>query len=54
MAVSSGANRVDNVSFQLSNDKLEKISDDLIADAINDATQKAEKALVPLNKKLLE
>ena len=52
-AVSSGANRVDNVSFQLSDDKLEKIADDLIADAINDATQKAEKALVPLKQKIV-
>ena len=52
-AVSSGANRVDNISFQLSDDKLEKISDDLIANAINDATQKAEKALVPLKQKIV-
>ena len=52
-AVSSGANRVDNISFQLSDDKLQKISDNLIADAINDATQKAEKALVPLNQKIV-
>ena len=52
-AVSSGANRVDNVSFQLSDDKLQKISDNLIADAINDATQKAEKALVPLKQKIV-
>ena len=52
-AVSSGANRVDNVSFQLSDDRLQKISDDLIADAINDAKQKAEKALVPLNQKIV-
>ena len=36
VAVSSGANRVDDVLFQLSDDKLEKISDDLIADAINE------------------
>jgi len=52
-AVSSGANRVDNVSFQLSDDKSQKISDDLIAYAINDATQKAEKALVPLKQKIV-
>lgn len=52
-AVSSGANRVDNVSFQLSDDKYQKISDDLISDAINDATQKAEKALVPLKQKIV-
>ena len=53
IAVSSGANRVDDVSFQLSDGKLQKISDDLIADAINDATQKAEKALVPLEQKIV-
>ena len=53
VAVSSGANRVDDISFQLSDNKLEKISDDLIADAINDATQKAEKALVPLKQKIV-
>jgi hypothetical protein len=52
-AVSSGANRVDSVSFQLSDNKLQKISDNLIADAINDATQKAEKALVPLKQKIV-
>ena len=53
VAVSSGANRVDNVSFQLSEDKLQKIADDLIADAINDAQQKAEKALIPLEQKIV-
>jgi uncharacterized protein YggE len=53
VAVSSGANRVDSIFFNLSNDKLQKISDDLIADAINDATQKAEKALVPLKQKIV-
>ena len=53
IAVSSGANRVDDVSFQLSDGKLQKISDDLIADAINDATQKAEKALVSLEQKIV-
>jgi len=52
-AVSSGANRVDNVSFQLSDDKSQKISDDLIANAIQDATQKAEKALVPLKQQIV-
>ena len=36
-----------------SDNKLEKISDDLIADAINDATQKAEKALVPLKQQIV-
>ena len=52
-AVSSGANRVDNVFFQLSDDKSQKISDDLIANAIRDATQKAQKALVPLEQKIV-
>ena len=52
-AVSSGANRVDTVSFQLSDEKLQGISDNLIADAINDATQKAEKALLPLKQKIV-
>ena len=52
-AVSSGANRVDNVSFQLSDDKMQRISDGLIAEAIEDATQKAEKALVPLKQKIV-
>ena len=52
-AVSSGANRVDNVSFQLSPEKSQKIGDDLIANAITDATQKAEKALVPLKQKIV-
>jgi len=52
-AVSSGANRVDNISFQLSDDKSQKISDNLIANAIRDATQKAEKALVPLEQKIV-
>ena len=52
-AVSFGANRVDNVSFQLSDDTSQKISDDLIANAIIDATQKAEKALVPLKQQIV-
>ena len=52
-AVSSGANRVDNISFELSDDKSQTIGDDLIANAINDATQKAEKALAPLNQKIV-
>jgi len=53
VAVSSGANRVDNISFQLSDDKYQKISDNLIANAITDATQKAEKALVPLKQQIV-
>ena len=52
-AVSSGANRVDNVSFQLSDEKSQKISDNLIANAIIDAKQKAEKALAPLKQQIV-
>ena len=53
IAVSSGANRVDNISFQLSDEKSQKISDDLISNAILNATQKAEKALVPLKQQIV-
>ena len=53
IAVSSGANRVDNISFQLSDEKSQKISDNLIANAITDATQKAEKALAPLKQQIV-
>ena len=53
IAVSSGANRVDNVSFQLSDEKSQKISDNLIANAITDAKQKAEKALAPLKQQIV-
>ena len=53
IAVSSGANRVDNVSFQLSDDKLQRISDNLISDAIKDAKQKAQKAVKPLEQKIV-
>ena len=53
IAVSYGANRVDNISFQLSDEKSQKISDDLISNAILDATQKAEKALVPLKQQIV-
>lgn len=48
-AVTSGANRVDNVSFTLSPEKHEKIKDDLIEKAILNAKAKAENALEPLN-----
>jgi len=48
-AVTSGANRVDNVSFTLSPEKHEQIKDDLIEKAILNAKAKAEKALEPLD-----
>ena len=49
LAVTSGANRVDNVSFTLSPEKHEQIKDDLIEDAILNAKAKAENALKPLD-----
>lgn len=48
-AVTSGANRVDNVSFTLSPEKHEKIKDALIEKAILNAKTKAENALEPLD-----
>jgi uncharacterized protein YggE len=48
-AVTSGANRVDNVSFTLSPEKHEQIKDNLIEKAILNAKAKAENALEPLD-----
>lgn len=48
-AVTSGANRVDNVSFTLSPEKHEQIKDELIEKAILNAKAKAENALEPLD-----
>lgn len=48
-AVSSGANRVDNVSFTLSPESHLQLKDDLIEKAILNAKTKAEKALLPLD-----
>ena len=48
-AVSSGANRVDNVSFTLSPESHMQLKDDLIEKAILNAKAKAEKALDPLD-----
>ena len=48
-AVTSGANRVDNVSFTLSQEKHLEFKDDLIEKAIMNAKMKAEKALSPLD-----
>ena len=48
-AVTSGANRVDNVSFTLSQEKHLELKDDLIEKAIMNAKMKAEKALSPLD-----
>lgn len=52
-AVSSGANRVDNVSFTLSPQKQLDVKDDLLGKAVLNAKKKAENALTPLNHKII-
>ncbi len=52
-AVDVGVNRVDSVSFSLSEKKQQQLSDDLLAEAIKNAKSKAEKALVPLNYQII-
>jgi len=52
-AVSSGANKVDNVSFTLSPEKQLSVKDDLISQAIVNAKKKAENALAPLDHKII-
>jgi len=52
-AVSSGANRVDNVSFTLSPQKQLEVKDDLLGKAILNAKKKAENALAPLDHKII-
>jgi len=52
-AVSAGANRVDSVYFKLSPAKNLQIKDDLIEKAVLNAKTKAEKALAPLNHKII-
>lgn len=52
-AVSSGANRVDNVSFTLSPEKQLDVKDDLLGKAILNAKKKAENALAPLDHKII-
>ncbi|MFB5622124.1 MAG: SIMPL domain-containing protein [Candidatus Nitrosomaritimum yanchengensis] len=51
--VSSGANRVDNVSFTLSPEKQLEIKDDLLGQAVLNAKKKAENALAPLDHKII-
>ncbi|MEJ2260787.1 MAG: SIMPL domain-containing protein [Nitrosopumilaceae archaeon] len=51
--VSSGANRVDNVSFTLSPQKQLEIKDDLLGQAVLNAKKKAENALAPLDHKII-
>jgi uncharacterized protein YggE len=52
-AVNAGANRVDMVQFTLSPQKQTQVSDDLLADAIQNAKSKAEKALAPLEYQII-
>lgn len=52
-AVSSGANRVDNISFTLSPQKQLDVKDDLLGKAVLNAKKKAENALSPLNHKII-
>lgn len=52
-AVSSGANRVDNVSFTLSPQKQLEVKDGLLGKAIINAKKKAENALAPLDHKII-
>lgn len=51
--VSAGANRVDNVYFTLSPQKQLEIKDNLISQAVQNAESKANKALEPLNHKII-
>ena len=52
-AVGAGANRVDNVFFTLSPKKELQVKDDLLEQAVLNAQSKANKALGPLNHKII-
>lgn len=52
-AVSAGANRVDSVYFTLSPAKQQTLKDDLLGKAVINAKAKAEKALAPLDHKII-
>lgn len=52
-AVEAGANRIDSVYFTLSPQKQLEIKDNLIAEAVKNAESKANKALAPLNHKII-
>ena len=52
-ATQAGANRVDGVSFTLSPQKQLSVQDDLIGNAVENAKAKAEKALAPLDQKII-
>lgn len=51
--VSAGANRVDSVYFTLSPQKQLDVKDDLISQAVKNAESKANKALEPVNHKII-
>lgn len=52
-AVAEGVNRVDSVFFSLSPDKQKKLSDDLLSEAIENARERADKALTPLDYQII-
>ncbi len=52
-AVDAGANRAENIYFTLSSELDKQVRDELIADAVQDAKMKAEKALAPLDKNII-
>lgn len=52
-AVSAGVNRVDSVYFTLSPQKQLEVKDNLISQAVKNAESQANKALVPLNHKII-
>lgn len=52
-AVDAGANRVESIFFTLSSELDKQVRDELIADAVQDAKMKAEKALAPLGKQII-
>ncbi|MGQ0376773.1 MAG: SIMPL domain-containing protein [Nitrososphaerota archaeon] len=52
-AVAAGANRVDSVYFTLSPEKQLEVNDSLLAQAVLNAKSKAEKALAPLDHKII-
>jgi len=52
-AVGASANRVESIFFTLSNELNKQVRDELIADAVQDAKMRAEKALAPLGKQII-
>lgn len=52
-AVGAGANRVDNISFSLSPEKEQSIQDDLLSKAVLNAKSRTEKAIDPLDQKII-